>query len=152
MENLVLRKAVPADMESIKSLQLDTFFGEQCIPKKDVVAPFDRSDVQWWCAVSQDQLLGAVAAWPESGQYHWGRFAVSPKSRGRHIGTGLAKFSLEDLFSQGVSEIHMEARETTVKIICNLGGKVVGPAVEFYKGTVTPVVVKREDYNALADI
>ena len=40
----------------------------------------------------------------------------------------------------------MEAREATVAIICRLGGRVVGKPVAFYKGTVTPVRLHRDDY------
>ncbi len=40
----------------------------------------------------------------------------------------------------------MEAREVTVAIICRLGGRVAGKPVPFYKGTVTPVRLHRDDY------
>ena len=93
-----------------------------------------------------DSVVGAVAAWKEGEQVHWGRFAVHNMLRGRGIGTKLAVFSLEDLFSRGFEEIYMEAREATVAIICRLGGRVVGKPVAFYKGTVTPVRLHRDDY------
>jgi hypothetical protein len=47
----------------------------------------------------------------------------------------------------GVEEIHMTARDTTVKIVCEMGGEVTGKPYEFYKGCVTPVVLKRENYR-----
>lgn len=48
--------------------------------------------------------------------------------------------------SDHFEEIYMEAREVTVAIICRLGGQVAGKPVPFYKGTVTPVRLHRDDY------
>lgn len=74
---------------------------------------------------------GAVrggAAWQEGSETHWGRFVVLPAFRGRHIGSRLARFSFDDLFAMGVDRIHMDARETTVRIVCGMGGRIVGRA------------------------
>ena len=48
--------------------------------------------------------------------------------------------------AHGVDEIHMTARDTTVKIVCDMGGVVTGDPKPFYDGNVTPVVLKRENY------
>lgn len=145
MDQITLRRAAAPDMEAILKLQVAVFEGEQGIPGELVCSPGDHF-LQWWCALEGDSVVGAVAAWKEGEQVHWGRFAVHNMHRGRGIGTKLAVFSLEDLFSRGFEEIYMEAREATVAIICRLGGRVVGKPVAFYKGTVTPVRLHRDDY------
>ena len=48
---------------------------------------------------------------------------------------------------QNVDEIHMTARDTTVKIVCDMGGKITGEPQSFYEGNVTPVVLKRENFK-----
>ena len=94
-------------------------------------------------------LCAAAAAWQEGSETHWGRFVVLPAFRGRHIGSRLARFSFDDLFAMGVDSIHMDARETTVRIVCGMGGRIVGEPAAFYRGTVTPVVLERHAYRAI---
>lgn len=146
MDKLSLRKAAAGDMEEILRLQVETFHGEQKIPSEGIPLSAEKSP-QWWCAVMDGILVGAVAAWEEDNQTHWGRFVTDPKHRGLQIGTTLARFSLDDLFSsQLVDEIHMEAREITVKMICKMGGKIVGEPIPFFEGTVTPLVLTNDEY------
>ncbi len=47
----------------------------------------------------------------------------------------LAQFSMDDLFPQQIEEIYMDARDATVKIICNMGRKIIGKPIVFYEGT-----------------
>lgn len=145
MKDIILKKAAASDLKDILQLQQDIFTQEQKIPASMIPLPA-QSAPQWWCALMNGFIVGAVAAWKQEDQMHWGRFAVMPAYRGLHIGTRLARFSLDDLFARQIEEIHMEAREATVKIICDLGGKVVGTPTAFYVGTVTPVVLSRKDY------
>jgi ribosomal protein S18 acetylase RimI-like enzyme len=91
-------------------------------------------------------IAAAVASWEEHGRTHWGRFAVQPALRGKHIGTALARHSVEDLFSRGAPEIHLTARESTVHIFCKMGGEITGEPVPFFEGTVTPVILRKESY------
>ena len=49
----------------------------------------------------------------------------------------------------GVDSIRMDARETTVRIVCGMGGRIVGEPAAFYRGTVTPVVLERHAYRAI---
>ena len=100
-----------------------------------------------WCAKQNGEIIGTAIAWLEDGIMHWGRFVVVPPYRGKKIGPKLARYSFEDLFSIGVEEIYMTARDTTVKIVCDMGGEVTGEPYEFYKGCVTPVVLKRGNYR-----
>ena len=46
----------------------------------------------------------------------------------------------------GVDKVYMDARDATVKIVCGMGGRVVGESYKFYEGNVTPVVLKKKDY------
>ena len=150
MDNLILRKAGLKDMEDIMQLQIDVFEGEQRIPSELIPLPEDKSP-RWWCALIGTTLVGAVAAWNENSQIHWGRFATRQNYRGLHIGTKLAQYSLEDLFSQQIEEIYMDARDATVKIICNMGGKIVGKPIEFYDGTVTPIILCENEFKRYSE-
>lgn len=145
MENIVFRKASERDIPRILELQRTVFNGEQNIPAGEIPAFLARKP-QCWCAVCGDQIVGTVAAWKEDGVMHWGRFVTSPDYRGRHIGQRIARLSFDELFAQGVQEIHMEAREITTRIVCKMGGKITGEPRPFYVGTITPVVLKKSDY------
>jgi len=127
-------------------LQTDIFHGEQKIPC-DVISLFTAKAPQCWVAELGNSIVGAAAAWKENDQIHWGRFVTDQNYRGQRIGTRLAEFSFDDLFSQQVESIYMDARETAVKIVCKMGGEIVGEAIPFYEGTVTPVVLHKTDFN-----
>ena len=143
---LTFRRAEKSEMPRILAMQSDVFSGEQGIPADDIDT-FMAKEPVCWCAESGGKIYAAVAAWQEGGQTHWGRFVVFPAARGMHIGTQLAKCSFDDLFSGGTQEIYMDARDATVKIVCSMGGKVVGAPYKFFEGNVTPVVLRREDYK-----
>ena len=145
MKDVVFKKATDLDMEDIIKLEIDIFEGEQEIPAKLIPIPLENRP-QWWCALLDETVIGAIAAWQEDGKIHLGRFAISPKYRRLHIGTDLVTYSIDDLFSQRIEEIHIEAREITVKIICDMGAKITGEPIEFYKGTVTPMILCKKDY------
>lgn len=104
MNGLILRKAADADGADIFQLQADVFGGEQRISSAMIPLPHENSP-QWWCAFTGTSMVGAVAAWKEKGQVHWGRFAIKQ---------------------------NMEARDATVKIVCGMGGKIIGEPEEFY--------------------
>jgi hypothetical protein len=40
----------------------------------------------------------------------------------------------------------MDARDITAKIICKMGGKIIGKSIPFYEGTVTPIVLYKNDF------
>ena len=151
IDDLILRKATDLDMRNIIQLEEDVFNIEQQIPSALIPLPAQNYP-QWWCASLDTSIVGAVAAWKDLNRMHWGRFATRKNYRGLHIGQKLARFSLEDLFLEGIEEIHMDARDITVKIICGMGGKIIGKPTLFYNSNVTPVVLYRKDYyreNAL---
>lgn len=145
MEQIIYRKAEEKDLPAILAMQADIFSNEQGIPR-ELVDAFMGNEPKCWCAELDGMLVGAAASWKEAGVTHWGRFVVLPEFRGHHIGTALVRKSFEDLFESGVEEIYMEARDLTVKIVCGMGGVVVGPSVPFYVGNVTPVLLKKNVY------
>jgi len=145
IDDLILKKATELDISDIIQLELDVFNCEQQIPPELIPLPA-KDYPQWWCALLGTSIVGAVAAWKDMNRVHWGRFATRRNYRGLHIGRKLAQYSLEDLFSEGIEEIHMDARDITVKIICGMGGKIIGKPTLFYNSNVTPVVLYRKDY------
>ena len=98
MDDLVFRRAGKTDLPHILAMQADIFHGEQGIPDDDVGAFLQKRPI-CWCAGSGGVLCAAAAAWQEGSETHWGRFVVLPAFRGRHIGSRLARFSFDDLFT-----------------------------------------------------
>ena len=145
---MIYRRARFTELEKIIALQSNIFHTEQGIPEDDVNEFLSRNPI-CWCAEQDGEICGTAIAWKADGIVHWGRFVVIPSMRGRKIGPKLARYSFEDLFEQGVEEIYMTARDTTVKIVCNMGGEITGKPVPFYDGKVTPVVLKRENYLSI---
>lgn len=129
-----LRDKYRADVDC---LLLQAFSDEQNIPGNLIKIP-EEYESKWWIARSGEYLLGAVACWRENNEYHWGRFAVEPAYRGLGIGKKLAFESLKECFVE-TNNIIAEARETTVKIISQLGGEITGEAFDFYGMPVTPM-------------
>jgi len=146
LENIVFRKATEKDLPQIINLQTRIFNGEQKIPSGDISEFLDRKP-QCWCAVLNNIVIGAVAAWKENNAVHWGRFVTDPDYRGNRIGTQIAQMSFDDLFAQGVEEIYMEARAVTAEIVCNMGGQIIGEPEPFYVGTITPVILRKSNYH-----
>ncbi len=145
MENMIFRRARKDEMPRIIAMQADVFGGEQGIPSDDIDT-FMAKDPICWCVEIEGKIYAATAAWKEGGDVHWGRFAVFPAARGLHIGTRLARFSFDELFDEGVDKIYMDARDATVKIVCGMGGRIVGKPYRFYEGNVTPVILTKDDF------
>ncbi len=66
-----------------------------------------------------------------------------------YIEQGIPEDDVQALFAEGIDEIHMTARDTTVKIVCEMGGKISGEPYPFYAGNVTPVILKKKNYMAI---
>ncbi len=145
MNNIIFRRALKEEMPRIIAMQSDVFNGEQGIPSDDIDT-FMAKKPLCWCAEFDGKIYGAVAAWEENKEIHWGRFVVFPAARGMSIGKKLAKYSFDDLFNGGAEKIYMDARDATVHIVCEMGGETVGKPYKFYKGNVTPVILKKEKY------
>ena len=148
MKNIIYRRAHDYEYEKIIAMQSNIFYIEQGIPEDDVQEFLERDPI-CWCAEANGEICGIAIAWKEKEMMHWGRFVVIPSMRGRKIGPKLARYSFEDLFAEGIDEIHMTARDTTVKIVCEMGGKISGEPYPFYAGNVTPVILKKKNYMAI---
>lgn len=144
MGEMIFRRASDDDMPDIMKLQYSIFNGEQGIPE-ELIDGFTTVDNICWCVEKDGEIIGAAAAWKENDEIHWGRFVVIPSLRGQGIGTELAGYSFGELFDEGAEIIYMEARDTTVEIVCGMGGKVTGEPFGFFIGDVTPVELKKED-------
>lgn len=142
---ITMRKAHASDMGEIMDLVDVIFEREQDIPRELSPIP-EHQQPQWWCAEMNRKIVGTAALYKDNGIWHMGRIAVSGELRGQHIATKLLCFALEDIFSQNIDEVHLEARDITVHIMQNLGAKVIGEPVPFYKGTVTPIILKKSDF------
>ena len=75
-----------------------------------------------------------------------GCITVAPSLRGQHRGTFLMKSVLTEVFAQGVDEIFLEARDATVHILRGFGAQIAGEPFTFYRGRVTPILLKRVDF------
>ena len=146
---IICRRATPDELDTIMDLEVRTFTGEQEIPREMNYLP-DSSTPQWFCALEDGEIIGAVAFFREDGAWHAGRFAMEPAYRGRHIGTQLITWAFGEMFSSGVEEIIMDGRPATVHILLKLGAEVTGETYPFYASTCTPLRLKKAAFSAAA--
>lgn len=140
-----VRRAAEADMEAVLELTAQIFEGEQQIPREMNFIPAEKQP-QWFCMEQDGRLVGTAAVYREGGMWHMGRITVAPALRGQHRGTFLLKSVLTEVFAQGVDEIFLEARDATVHILRGFGAEIVGEPFAFYRGNVTPILLKRADF------
>lgn len=141
-----IRRALPEEFDRLKQLAEDIFETEQDIPRElDHIGPDWLP--QWWCLEEDGALLGCVALFMEDGEWHMGRFVLSPALRGQHMGTRLLEAALHDVFRQDIDEVRMEARDTTVHILKQFGAEVTGAPFPFFRGQVTPMRLTRAAYR-----
>jgi len=147
METLRCQRAKEQDMEAILDLLAEVFEGEQGIPR--ALNPIGaEKKPRWRCVKTAAGEIAAVCAvYEEDGAAHMGRIAVKKELRRQGVGRALIRFALEEEFAAQVQEVRMEAREITVAIVKELGGAVIGEAAPFYKGTVTPVRIRKTDFE-----
>lgn len=131
----------PIYSAEIETLVRDTFSDEQNIPQHLIPISVEIPQ-KWWVARSGEYVLGAVACWEESGMWHWGRFVVDSRFRGLGIGKALARYSLSQIL-QETDEVLIDARDTTVNIVKDLGGETLGEKIDFYGMPVTPMRITR---------
>ncbi len=142
---LEMRKIQNHEMSFVMEKIGDIFYFEQGIPRYlNNIGPEYRP--QWWGAFRNGHLLGTAASYIENNACHMGRITVDAKLRGQHIGTSLIAFALQELFAQGISEVFLDARKTTVHIILRLGGRIIGKEYPFYQDTCTPVSITKEEF------
>lgn len=134
-----------AYFEAAMELEVQTFSIEQNIPSR--LVPLSKSKrPKWWCARVGEDVIGAVAAWKDSGQWHWGRFAVDKNFRGLGIGKSMAVESVTALFTRETDKIIIEARDIAVGIIRKLGGNQTSPPFDFFGDAVTPMELEKEAF------
>ena len=144
---MIIRRAAEADLDSILLLAQNIFETEQGIPRALTYLPPEKQP-RWWCAESEGRIVATVVAYAESGVWHMGRLTVAEELRGHQTATRLLKFALRDLFSGEVEELQMEARPSAVHILLKFGAEITGPAVPFYRGTITPVRLTKSSFLA----
>lgn len=142
---IIIEKVSPSYMEDVIRLATEVFTNEQNIPENLIPLNEDLQPI-WWCARIGENIIGISASWRENDEWHWGRYAVDKKLRGRGIGKKLAMFSLNEIFNLGADEIFSEARDITVKMLGKLGCEVTGEPVIFYGDSVTPITIKKFDF------
>ena len=148
---MIMRKAAEADLNAVLTLAQNIFEQEQRIPKTLTYIPAEKHP-QWWCAEEDGVIVATVVAYAENGVWHMGRLTVAQELRGQGIAPRLIRFALEDLFEQGVEELHMEARTAVVRILETFGAEITGEAVPFYEGTITPLCLKKSCFHASENI
>ena len=116
-----VRRAEQAEMQAVLAFAAKIFADEQQIPRE-------------------------MNVYREGGRWHMGRITVAPSLRGQHRGTFLMKSVLTEVFTQGVDEIFLEARDATVHILRGFGAQIAGEPFTFYRGRVTPILLKRADF------
>lgn len=140
-----VRRAAEADMDAVLAFAAQIFADEQGIPREMNFIPAGKQP-QWFCMEQNGRLVGTAAIYREGGMWHMGRITVAPALRGQHKGTFLLKSVLGEVFAQGVDEIFLEARDATVHILRGFGAEIVGEPFAFYRGNVTPILLKRADF------
>jgi hypothetical protein len=141
----------PEYCDPAMQLLIQTFSVEQNIPKNLIPIPPSK-DPRWWCVRVGEDVLGTAAAWQESGQWHWGRFAVDKNFRGLGIGKIIAIESITTLFTGVTDQLVIEPRDIAVSIIKKLGGEQTGPPFDFFGDPVTPMKIQKEDFLRTAKI
>ena len=144
---MILRKAAEADLGTVLTLAQNVFEQEQQIPRSLTDIPAEKRP-QWWCAETNGAIVATLVAYVENDVWHMGRLTVAQELRGQGVAPRLIRFALEDLFEQGVEELHMEARTAVVRILETFGAEITGEAVPFYVGTITPLRLKKDHFYA----
>ena len=143
---MVICRAEEKDMAQIMALVTDVFTGEQGIPAEMHPIARERQPV-WWCLCDGERIAGAAAAYLDEGRWQMGRICIAPDVRGCGWGEKLLRHALGDVFAMGADEVHMEARDATVRIVLRLGGEIAGAPFAFFGADCTPLVVRREKFQ-----
>ncbi len=148
MQEITFRHAdLPREQAAIDQIQFDVFHLEQGIPA-DMLGIAPERDPHWFVAVDGDEVIGTTCSWTdEEGKTEFGRYALKPAYRGRHIGTKFIHYAFQQVFDSGVKTIYMECRDVSVHIISAMGGRVTGEPFAFYKGNCTPMILEASAFH-----
>ena len=141
---MTIRQASTADMAEIMTLVEQVFSDEQNIPRELIPIPAER-EPRWWYIRQEGRISATVALYRDGDEWHMGRLAVAPGLRGGHIATQLLEVAIPAAFATGIDVIRTDCRDTTVHILQKFGGEIAGKTEVFFKGNITPVVLKREN-------
>lgn len=141
---MTVQCAAPEDMAEIMTLVSSVFADEQSIPRELIPIPAEREPL-WWYMRQDGRIAAAVALYRDGEKWHMGRLAVAPGLRGSHIATQLLETAIPAAFAMGIDVIRTDSRDTTVHILRKFGGEITGKTEVFFKGNITPVVLKREN-------
>lgn len=146
MMELQFRKGTREDLEEIMHIQEEVFTNEQEIPI-EMLGIEEEQNPRWYLALDGKQIIGTCCAWVEEGKTHFGRFAIRNSYRGKHIGKQLLQYAYDDLFANGEEILWMEARDTSVHLIVQMGGEVIGEPVQFTNDRITPIILEKNKYH-----
>ena len=141
---MTIRQASTADMAEIMTLVEQVFSDEQNIPRELIPLPAEQ-EPRWWYIRQEGRIAATVALYRDGEEWHMGRLAVAPGLRGGHIATQLLEVAIPAAFATGIDVIRTDCRDTTVHILQEFGGEIAGKTEVFFKGNITPVVLKREN-------
>ena len=145
LNDLKLTRLSAIREKDIHAFLTGIFTKEQGIPAEMI--PIKADKVYWWGIVGPDkEILGAVAIWKEMESWHWGRFSIHPKIRGRGLGRELAILSFSEAFKLNIQSIVIDARDKVVGLVESLGGVVCGETTPFFSGNITPMKLERESF------
>lgn len=141
---MMIRQASTADMAEIMTLVEQVFSDEQNIPRELIPLPAER-EPRWWYIRQNERIAATVALYRDGEEWHMGRLAVAPGLRGGHIATQLLEVAIPAAFATGIDVIRTDCRDTTVHILQKFGGEIAGKTEVFFKGNITPVILKRDN-------
>ena len=144
---MTIRQASTADMAEIMTLVEQVFSDEQNIPRELIPLPAER-EPRWWYIRQEGRIAATVALYRDGEEWHMGRLAVAPGLRGGHIATQLLEVAIPAAFATGIDVIRTDCRDTTVHILQKFGGEIAGKTEVFFKGNITPVILKRDNLPA----
>ena len=144
---MTIRQASTADMAEIMTLVEQVFSDEQNIPRELIPLPAER-EPRWWYIRQDGRIAATVALYRDGEEWHMGRLAVAPGLRGGHIATQLLEVAIPAAFATGIDVIRTDCRDTTVHVLQKFGGEIAGKREVFFKGNITPVILKRDNLPA----
>ncbi|MCX2745621.1 GNAT family N-acetyltransferase [Mangrovivirga sp. M17] len=146
LNDLKLARLSPIHQKKIHTFLSSIFNVEQNIPVEMI--PINSNKIYWWGIIGLNQeILGVAATWLEKDNWHWGRFSIHPKIRGRGLGRKLAMVSLIETFELDIEYVTIEAREATIALIEKFGGTICGKTTHFFSENITPMKLERKKFN-----
>lgn len=145
VSRIIIEKITCDYMKEAIKLAIEVFTNEQNIPES-LIPVKEKLNPIWWCVRAEDDIIAIAASWREEGKWHWGRYAVDKRLRGRGIGKKIAMFSIMEVFNLGADEIFIEARDVTLEMFKKVGCEVIGKSIDFYGEPVTPIVIKKSNF------